>query len=101
MRPGLNSAQVCERGYDPDGPVPTHAQASAVIEENNACDGVGTGGLAEQCAHHRFGGTRFSDESPAESFVILLEHKATLVQVAVSKVRATFDDGSGRLAAGV
>jgi hypothetical protein len=33
--------------------------------------------------------------------VILLKQKATLLQVAVSKVRATFNDGSGRLAPGV
>jgi hypothetical protein len=33
--------------------------------------------------------------------VILLKQKPTLLQVAVSKARATFDDGSGRLAAGV
>jgi hypothetical protein len=59
------------------------------------------GRLAEQCAHHRFGGTWFGDKSPAEGFVILLKQKATLLQVAVSKVRATFNNGSGRLAAGV
>ena len=81
--------------------MPTHAQASAVIEKNNACGAVGAGGFAEQCAHHRFGGTRFGDESTAEGFVILLEQQATLLQIAVSEVRAAFDDGSGRFAAGV
>jgi hypothetical protein len=33
--------------------------------------------------------------------VILLKQQATLLQVAASKVRATFDDGSCRLTAGV
>jgi hypothetical protein len=81
--------------------VTAHAQASGVVEENDARSAVRAGGRAEQCAHHRFGGTRFGDQSPAEGFVIFLKHKATLLQVAVSQVRATFDDGSGRLAAGV
>ena len=101
MRTGLDSAQICERGYDTDGSMPAHAQASAVVEKNNACDAIGTGGLAEQCAHHRFGGTRLGDKSAAEGFVIVLEQKATLLQVALAEVRAAFDDGSGRLAAGV
>jgi hypothetical protein len=33
--------------------------------------------------------------------VILLKQKATLLQVAVSEVRAAFDDGSGWFAASV
>ncbi len=78
-----------------------HAQASAVVEENDARDAVRMGGFAEQCAHHRFGGTRFGDQSPAEGFVIPLKQKATLLQVAAAEVRAAFDDGSGRLTAGV
>jgi hypothetical protein len=81
--------------------MPAHAQASAVVEENDACNAVRTGGLAEQCAHHGFGGTRFGDKSPPEGFVIVLEEKTTLLQVAAAEVWATFDDGSGRLAAGV
>lgn len=81
--------------------MPAHAQASAVVEENDACDAVGTGGFAEQCAHHRFGGTRFGDKSTAKGFVFLLEEKTTLVQVAGPEVWATFDDGSGWFAAGV
>jgi hypothetical protein len=98
---GLDPAKICERGYDAYGSMPAHTQASAVVEENDARNAVRTGGLAEQCAHHGFGGTRFGDKSPAEGFVILLKHQATLLQVAVAKVGATFDDGSGRLAAGV
>jgi hypothetical protein len=98
---GLNPAKIGERGYDADGSVPAHAQASAVVEENDAGNAVRPSGRAEQCAHHRFGGTRFGDQSPAEGFVFLLKQKATLLQVSVSKVRATFDDGSGRLPAGV
>jgi hypothetical protein len=78
-----------------------HAQASAVVEENHTCDAVGACGLAQQCAHHCFGRARFCDQSTAEGFVILLKQKPTLLQVAVSKIRATFDDGSGRLTAGV
>jgi hypothetical protein len=78
-----------------------HAQASAIVEENNPCDAVGTGGLAEQCSNHSFGSTRFRDESPAEGVVFLLKTKTTLLQVAVSEVRAAFDDGSGWFAAGV
>ena len=101
VSPGLNPAKICERGYDADGSVPAHAQASAVVEENDARNAVPPGRLAEQCAHHRFGSTRLGDQSPAEGFVILLKQEATLRQVAASKVRATFDDGSGRLAAGV
>jgi hypothetical protein len=81
--------------------VAAHAQASAVVEENHACNAVCTGGFAKQCAHHRFGSTRFGDESPAEGFVIPLKQKATLLQVTAAQVRAAFDDGSGRLAAGM
>jgi hypothetical protein len=92
---------MCERSYDTNGSMPAHTQASAVVEENDARNAVHTGRLAEQCAHHRLRGTRFGDKSPPERFVILLKQKATLLQVAVSKVRATFNDGSGRLAAGV
>jgi hypothetical protein len=33
--------------------------------------------------------------------VILLKQQAALLQVAASEVRAAFDDGSGRLTAGV
>ena len=98
---GLDPAKICERSYDTDGSMPAHAQAPAVVEENDARNAVGTGGLAEQRAHHRFGGARFGDKSPAEGLVILLKQKAALLQVAVSEVRATFDDGAGRLAAGV
>ncbi|MDX6459228.1 MAG: hypothetical protein QOE55_2925, partial [Acidobacteriaceae bacterium] len=101
MRTGLDPAQIGERGDDTDGSMPAHAQASAVVEENDACDAVGTGGFAQQCPHHRFGGTRFGDKSPPEGFVIVLEEKTTLLQVAAAEVWATFDDGSGRLAAGV
>jgi hypothetical protein len=81
--------------------VPAHTQASAVVEENDARNAVRTDGLAKQCAHHCLGGTRFGDQSPSECFVILLKQKAALLQVAVPKVRTAFDDGSGRLAAGV
>jgi len=81
--------------------MPAHAQASAVIEEDDACDAVGTGRFAEQCAHNRFGGTRFGDKGPAEGFVIVLEEKTTLLQVAAAEVWAPFDDGSGWFAAGV
>jgi hypothetical protein len=56
-----------------------HAQAPAIVEENDACDAVVTGRCAEQCAHHGFGGTRFGDKSPAEGFVFALEEKTTLV----------------------
>jgi hypothetical protein len=101
MSTGLNPAKICQRGDDTDGSVPAHAQASGVVEENDARSAVLASGLAEQRAHHRFGGTGFGDQSPAEGFVILLKQKATLLQVAVSQVRATFDDGSRRLAAGV
>jgi hypothetical protein len=101
MRTGLDSAQIRERGDDTDGSMPAHAQASAVVEENNACDAVGTGGFAQQCAYHGFGRTRFGDESPAEGFVIALEQKAALLEVAGAEVWATLDDGSGGLAAGV
>jgi hypothetical protein len=98
---GVNSAQIGERSYDTDRSMPAHAQASAVVEENDARNAVCAGRFAEQCAYHRFRGTRFGDKGPAEGFVILLKQKATLLQVAASKVRATFDDGSGRLSAGV
>ncbi len=98
---GLDPAKICERGYDADGSVPAHAQASAVVEENDAGHAVRAGGLAKQRAHHRFGGAWFGNQSPAESFMIFLKQQATLLQVAVSKVRATFDDRSGRLATGV
>ncbi len=98
---GLDSAQICKRGYNADGPVTAHAQASAVVEENDARNAVRTSGLAEQCAHHRLGSTGFGDKGPAEGFVILLKQKTTLPQVPVPKVRATFDDGASRLAAGV
>jgi hypothetical protein len=81
--------------------VAAHAQASAVVEENDARDAIRMGWFAEQCAHHRFGSTRFGDESAAEGFVIPLKQKATLLQVTAAEVRATFDDGSRRLAAGV
>jgi hypothetical protein len=81
--------------------MPAHAQASAVVEKNYARNAVRTGGFAEQCPHHRFGSPWFGNQSPAEGFVILLKPKATLLQVAATKVRATFDDGSGRLTAGV
>ena len=99
--PRLDPAQIGESGHDADSSVAAHAQASAVVEENDARDAVSVGGFAKQCAHHRFGSTRFGDESPAEGFVILLKQKATLLQVAAAEVRATFDDGSGRLAAGM
>ena len=99
MRTRLDPAQIRERGYNTDGSMPAHAQASAVVEENDARNAVRTGGLAEQCAHHCFGGTRFGDQSPAEGFVILLKQKATLLQVAAAEVRATVNDGSGGLTA--
>ncbi len=99
--PGPDPAQVCERGYDTDGSMPAHAQASAIVEENDARNAVSVGGFAKQCAHHRFGSTRFGDESPAEGFVILLKQKATLLQVDAAEVRTAFDDGSRRLAAGM
>jgi hypothetical protein len=101
METGLDSAQIGKRGYDTDGSMPAHAQASAVVEENDACDAGIKGRFAEQCAHHCFGRTGFGDESAAEGFVIALEQKATLLQVTVSKVWAAFDDGSCRFAAGV
>jgi hypothetical protein len=101
MRTGLDPAQIRERGDNADGSVATHAQASAVVEENYACNAVTASRFAKQCAHHRFGGARFGDESTAEGFVIALEHDATLVQVAISEFRAAFDDGSGGLTAGV
>jgi hypothetical protein len=81
--------------------MPAHAQASAVVEENDARNAVCMRGFAEQCAHHRFGSARFGDESPAERFVILLEAKPALLQVAIAEVWATFDDGSGGLSAGM
>ena len=81
--------------------MPAHAQASAVVEVNDARDAVGIGGVEAQFATHPFGGTRFGDKSPAEGVVFLLEEKTTLVQVAGAEVRATFDDGSGWFAAGV
>jgi hypothetical protein len=81
--------------------MPTHAQAPAIVEENDACNAVRTCGLAEQCAHYCFGGTWFSDESSPESFVILLKQETTLVQVASAEVWATFDDGSSWFAASV
>jgi hypothetical protein len=81
--------------------MPAHAQASAVVEENDARNAVCAGRFAEQCPHHRFGSPWFGNKSPAEGFVILLKPKATLLQVAASKARATFDDGSSRLAAGM
>jgi len=98
---GLDPAQIRERSYDTDGSMPAHAQASAVVEENDARNAVCAGWFAEQCADHRFGGTRFSNKSPAKGFVTLLKQKPTLLQVAGAKVRASFDDGSGRLTAGV
>jgi hypothetical protein len=98
---GLDPAKICECGYYTDGSVPAHAQASAVVEENDARNAVRKGRLAEQCANYSFRGTWFGDQSAAEGFVILLKQKATLLQVAASKVRATIDDGSGRLTAGV
>jgi hypothetical protein len=101
MRTGLDPAQMRERGYNTNGSMPAHTQASTVIEENHARDAVRTGGFAEQCAHHCFGSPRFGDESPAEGFVIPLKQKAALLQVAAAEVRATFDDGSGGLTAGV
>jgi hypothetical protein len=76
---GLDPAKICEGGYDTDGSVPAHAQASAVVEENDARNAVRTGGLAEQRAHHRFGGARFGDQSPAEGLVLFLEEKTALV----------------------
>ena len=96
---GLDPAQICERSYDTDGSMPAHAQASAVVEENDARNAVCAGRFAEQRADHRFGCTRFGDQSPAEGFVILLKSKATLLQVTAAKVRATFNDGSGGLTA--
>jgi hypothetical protein len=99
MRAGLDPAKICERSYDSDGSMPAHAQASAVVEEDDARNAIRTGGLAEQCAHHRFRGTRFGDKGPAEGFVILLKQKATLLQVAAAEVRATVNDGSGGLTA--
>jgi hypothetical protein len=98
---GLDPAKICERGYDTNGSMPAHAQAPAVVEENRARNAVGLRGLAEQSAHHRFGSTRFGNKSPAKGFVILLKEKATLLQVAASKIRATFDDCAGRFAAGM
>jgi hypothetical protein len=98
---GLDSAKKSEGGYDADGSVPAHAQAPAVVEVNDAGNAIRTGGFAEQRTHHCFGGTRFGDQSPAEGFVVLLKQQATLLQVTASKVRAAFDDGSGRLTAGV
>jgi hypothetical protein len=77
--------------------MPAHAQASAVVEENDARNAVCAGWFAEQCADHRLRGTRFSDKCPAKGFVILLKQKATLLQVAAAEVRATFNDGSGGL----
>jgi hypothetical protein len=99
VRAGLDLPKIRERRYDTDGSMPTHAQASAVVEEDDTRNAVRTGGLAEQCAHHRFGCTRFGDKSPAEGFVILLKQKATLLQVAAAEVRATVNDGSGGLTA--
>jgi hypothetical protein len=99
MRTGLDPAQIRERGYNTDGSMSAHAQASAVVEEDDARNAVRTGGLAEQCADHRFRGTRFGDKSPAEGFVILLKQKAALLQVAAAEVRATVNDGSGGLTA--
>ena len=99
MRTRLDPAQIRERGYNTDGSMPAHTQASAVVEENDAGGAVCTGGLAEQRAHHRFRGTRFGDKGPAEGFVILLKQKATLLQVAAAEVRATVNDGSGGLTA--
>jgi hypothetical protein len=81
--------------------MPAHAQASAVVEENDARNAVCAGRFAKQRAHHLFRRPWFGNKSFAEGFVILLKSKATLLQVAASKVRATFDDGSGRLATGV
>jgi hypothetical protein len=99
--PGLDPTQIRERGYNADCSVPAHAQASTVVEENYARDAVRIGRLAEQCAHYRFGSTRLGNESPAERFVILLEEQPALPQVAGAEVRASFDDGSGRFAAGM
>jgi hypothetical protein len=101
VRTGLDPSQICERGDDSDGSVPTHAQASAVVEENDACNAVVASRFAQQCANHRFGGTRFGDKGTAEGVVIALEHDATLLHVAISEFRAAFDDGSGGLTAGV
>jgi hypothetical protein len=101
MRTGLDPAQMRERGYNTDGSMPAHTQASTVVEENDAGNAVCAGWFAEQCADHRFRGTRFSDKCPAKGFVTLLKQKPTLLQVAGAKIRASFDDGSGRLTAGV
>jgi hypothetical protein len=101
VKTGLNPTQIRERGHDPNRSVAAHAQASAVVEENDARYAIGIGRFAEQCAYHGFGRTRFGDESPAEGFVIPLKQKATLLQVAAAEVGATFDDGSSRLAAGM
>jgi hypothetical protein len=98
---GLDPAKISERGDDADGSVPAHAQAPAVVEENDARNTIRASGLAEQRAYDCFRGTRFSDQSPAEGFVFFLKQKAALLQVAASKVRAAFNDGSGRLTAGV
>jgi hypothetical protein len=99
MRTRLDPAQIRERRYNTDGSMSAHAQTSAVVEEDDTRNAVRTGGLAEQCAHHRFRGTRFGDKGPAEGFVILLKQKATLLQVAAAEVRATVNDGSGGLTA--
>ena len=101
MVSGLDPAQVGERHHDTDGSVPAHAQASAVVEENDAGDAVRVAGFTEQCAYHRVGAARLGDQSPAEGFVVPLKEMPPLPAGRHCLSRAPLDDGPGGLTPGV
>jgi hypothetical protein len=64
--------------------VTTHAQASAVVEENDAGDALRVAGLAEQGANHRVRATRLGHQGAAERFVVSLEEIPPGLQVAIA-----------------
>ncbi len=84
MVSGLNAAQPGERHHQADGSVPTHSQASAVVEENYAGDTLWVDGFTEQRPHHHLRTVWFRDQGSTEGVVLLLKAEPSLLQAALA-----------------
>ena len=93
-----DSAQVGQRRQHADGSVTAHPQIINIIKEDDGGAGIRTCRVEQERAHHHFRAAGFADDSRPEVVKLRAKPLQTLGDCAISQVRSSSDDDSGRLA---
>jgi hypothetical protein len=92
---------MCERDDEANRAVAAHAEATDVVEEDDAADAGLVLRLNKQRANNDVRPAWLIYDSRAESIEITLKGFTTIIKRAGAEIRSTGDDDTCRLAAGV